>query len=71
MGLTECEVHDKIADCVYPHPLKDVRLVVQFFVCTNYVEIRKAEKDVRNLANDEKYDIPTYKGKPRASFVNP
>ena len=72
MHLTEREVNDKITDRVYPHPLKDVLVVVWILlVCTHDVEIRKAEKDVGNLANDEKHDDPTYKGKPRASFVNP
>ena len=71
MDLTEREVHDKITDRVYPHPLKDVLVVVGIFlICTDDVEIRKTEKDVGNLANYEKYDDPTYKGKPRASFVN-
>ena len=70
MDLTEREVHDKITDRVYPHPLKDVVVVWIFLICTDDVEIRKTEKDVGNLANYEKYDDPTYKGKPRASFVN-
>ena len=71
MDLTEREVHDKITDRVYPHPLKDVLVVVWIFlICTDDVEIRKTEKDVGNLTNYEKYDDPAYKGKPRASFVN-
>jgi hypothetical protein len=71
MDLTEREVNDKITDRVYPHPLKDVLVVVWILlVCTDDVEIRKAEKNVGNFANDEKHDDPTNKGKPRASFVN-
>jgi len=70
MRLRKREIIDKIADCVYPQPLKDVRLVIWFLVCTDYVEIRKADEYVGDIANDEKYGDPINECKSWASFIN-
>jgi len=70
MSLWKREIIYRIADCIYPQPLKDVRLVIWFSVCTDYVEIRKKDEYVCDLADDEKYGDLINECKSWASFIN-